>query len=395
MAQAANNDVTSETYPYRVLVVDDYDLNRDLLRFRLEAMGCDVHESENGERALTLLRESDFDMVLLDVKMPVMDGMEALKAIKEDSKLATIPVIMVSAISEIETVAHCLDNGADDFLTKPFNPVFLKTRVRSCLERKRFQDLHSDTATDIETTSTSHDVPEIVESQEVATDEAEDQSVNLALNARSAALFQLATLAETRASGKGARLERIRHYSLILAEQLASTPTYAEIIDKQFIDDLYDASPLHDIGKISTSETILKKPGKLDAHERASMEKHTTDGADTLRRAQEHAECSFIAMAIDIAQNHHERWDGNGYPGKRQNDDIPLAARIVTLADTFDALTTRSVYKDITSHTELKKVILEERGKQFDPDIVDAYLAKEGEFSRIQVKHHDPITKHA
>lgn len=384
----------TDTNPHRILVVDDYDLNRDLLRFRLEGMGCEVHECANGELALAMLNASNFDLVLLDVVMPVMDGKQTLQAIKENEKLKNIPVIMVSAVNEIETVAHCLNQGADDFLTKPFNPVFLKTRVRSCLERKRLQDQYdestdaagADSANDSSASETEPAIPEAAST--TATNDGE-------VAARSALLLQLAKLIETRSSKKPGRLERIRDYAITIAKQLARSEKYADNIDQQFLDDLYEAAPLHDIGKASTPETILQKPGKLDAHERALMQAHTNAGADTLRIAlQEQPDSSFITMAVDVAQNHHERWDGTGYPNAIQGEAIPLAARIVSLADTYDALTTRSSYKEMTNQSELINIISAESAKQLDPDVVEAFLAKEQEFSRIQITKHDPITRH-
>ncbi len=380
-------DVVSETKPHRpaisnesqrVLVVDDNNLNRDLLRIRLEREQCEVLEAENGELALAMLAEHSVDLIILDVVMPVMDGMETLKALKANEAYKHIPVIMVSAVGETETVAQCLTEGADDFLTKPFNPAFLKVRMRACFEQKRLHDLEAQQQS-AQTNPAAEEVVVPVVQEGAAGSTAE------------ALVMMLAKLIESRGVDKGSRLDRIREYSRVMAEHLRTQAEFADIIDDAFLQALNFAAPLHDIGKISISDAIINKPGRLDDHERAVMQQHTQVGAEALRALQETCPgCVGLQMAADIALCHHERWDGNGYPRKLSGDAIPLAARILTLGDVYDALTSRRTHRDASGHEEAKAILLEERDKQFDPAIVDAFMATENEFMMIRVRYLDP-----
>lgn len=361
---------SSEGAGRRVLVVDDNNLNRDLLRIRLEREGCLVTEAENGEVALARLRSSTFDLVLLDVMMPVLDGVATLRAIKEDPDLSGIPVIMVSAVSEMETVTACISEGADDYLTKPFNPVFLKARVRSSLERRRLQSLERQLGAS----------GPVAESGPGCTD----------TNAKSGVILTLARLLECRDGNIGQHHVRVREYSSVLAGQLARHERYRQRIDAAYLNDLHVASTLHDIGMVALPEQILLKRGELTDQERRTMQRHTLDGASALREAQQ--QCpgdSFIGMAISIAEHHHERWDGQGYPQGLQAEAIPLCARIVALADVYDALTTRRSYKTALDHVQSRGVILLERGRHFDPDVVDAFLEREQDFVTIRSRYPD------
>ncbi len=356
-----------------VLVVDDNNLNRDLLRIRLEREGCTVLEAANGQLALDVLRHYAIDLVLLDIMMPVMGGVDTLRTIKQDPELRNIPVIMISAVTEMDTVAECIAHGADDYLTKPFNPVFLKARVRSSLERKRFRDREQKKAT------------------EVAGPEAKGQSSNQNPDGvQAATIFMLAKLLEYRDPTIGQHHLRVREYCSVLADHLANLPSHREQLTWEYRRALNQASPLHDIGMGVIPEQTLLKSGQLTGEQRELMQCHTHSGADTLREVQKQCPGDpFIGMAIAIAQYHHERWDGKGYPHGLRGEAIPLCARIVALADVYDALTSRRSYKIASDHDQSKAIILMERGRHFDPDVVDAFLANEQRFIEIRKCHPD------
>jgi PAS domain S-box-containing protein len=204
-------------------------------------------------------------------------------------------------------------------------------------------------------------------------------------NARSATILGLAKLAEYRDEGTGAHLERIRDYARRLAEEMAENSRYKDIITQEFIDDIYQSSILHDIGKVGVPDRILLKPGKLTAEEFELIKRHTTLGGDAIRAIESRiVGRSFLFLGREIAYNHHEKWDGSGYPRGLKSDEIPLAARIVALADVYDALTTKRFYKEAYSHEKSKRIIVDLKNSHFDPEIVDTFLVLEAEFNRIR-----------
>lgn len=216
----------------------------------------------------------------------------------------------------------------------------------------------------------------------------------LSLEGREMMIFSLAKLAESRDDDTGEHLERIREYAKLVASELSHTPKFADRIDGQFVQLIYLTSPLHDIGKVGIPDSILCKPGKLTAEEFEVMKQHTRIGGDTLKAsAQEYSEASFLWMAYEIAINHHERWDGTGYPNRLKGEQIPLAARIVSVADVYDALRSKRVYKPAFSHEKSTGIILEGRGTQFDPDIVDAFIKVEAQVREISEKYVDTVPK--
>lgn len=365
---------------HRVLVVDDNEMNRELLRFRLDGQGLEVVEAANGQEALDQLRQSCFDLVLLDVMMPIMNGMEALKVIKDDQSLQHIPVVMVSAVSEVETVAACLEQGADDYICKPFNPVLLRARVRGCLERRRLRVAQQ------ERFDTDQPPPDAQEG------DGGDASCEQLVVQR-ALVRALAKLIESRVAGAGSRLDRISGYSVVLAKQLAKQEQYQSSIDAKFIDRLAEASLLHDIGRALVPEQVLNKPSRLDTHERHLMQQHTHTGTELFKTLlAQFSRDSMLEMAVDIASSHHERWDGGGYPQGLRGDAIPLAARIVSVADCYDALTSRRRYKEVPSPSQGKETIEAESGAQFDPALVEAFSAAETELKHVWLQLQDPLT---
>jgi putative two-component system response regulator len=355
-----------------ILLVDDNESNLDLLTRRLEREGHRVLRAANGSLALDQLRSTDVDLVLLDIMMPVLDGYRTLDAIKSDPTLQHLPVIMITAVNEVESAAVCIERGADDYICKPFNPVLLRARVNACLERKHLRD-------------SERSRQARVEQQNILLGGRVDQQLREISAAQLAAIFAMSKLAESRDPETGEHLDRMREYCLILARQLARLPKYRELITQSFQDNLYAASPLHDIGKVGIPDEILRKPGRLTPAEWTIMRTHSLIGGETLREVdRQYPGNAFIRTGIDIAESHHERWDGTGYPRGLSGEHIPLVARILALADVYDALTSRRCYKEAFDHERSRGIIMAEEGRHFDPDIVQAFLARESDFIHVR-----------
>jgi putative two-component system response regulator len=216
------------------------------------------------------------------------------------------------------------------------------------------------------------------------------------METRDLAIFAMAKLAESRDTDTGAHLERIRCYSRVLARYLSQQPKFSDEVDADYVRMIYLTSPLHDIGKVGIPDSVLLKPARLSEREFGMMKEHTLIGASTLDAAlQQHPEAEFLRMGRDIALTHHEHWDGSGYPQGLSGRNIPLCGRIVALADVYDALTSKRVYKDPFEHDVVRSIITAESGTHFDPDIVQAFLATEHEFLAIREKFSAVATKPA
>ncbi len=213
-------------------------------------------------------------------------------------------------------------------------------------------------------------------------------------NARMATILGLAKLAEYRDEGTGTHLERIREYAKIIAEEMAKNPRYAGHITPEFIDDIYQSSILHDIGKVGIPDAVLLKPGRLSDEEFDVIKRHTNLGGDAIKAIEMQIEGqSFLALGKEIAYNHHEKWDGSGYPRGLNGEDIPLSARIIALADVYDALTTKRFYKEAYTHEKSRQIIIDLKGTHFDPEVLDVFLALADEFDRIRLENLDEETE--
>jgi putative two-component system response regulator len=327
-----------------ILVVDDQELDREMLCAVLSDVGHDVREAASGPDALELLRRDSIRLVIADWNMPEMTGPELCQEIRIAGLPAYVYVMILTSRDERTDRIHALGRGADDFLSKPFDPDELLLRVNVA-------------------------------------------SRILSLETRHAATFALAKLAESRDPETGLHLERIRAYSWILARELAKVD---DRIDPSFIENIYLTSPLHDIGKVGVPDAVLLKPDSLTTREFEIMKSHTTVGANTLDATlQQYPEVTYFRMARDIAHAHHERFDGGGYPRGLAGEKIPLCARIVGVADVYDALTSKRVYKEILEHEVAKGIILGEKGAQFDPHVVDAFDRAEDEIVGVRHLYHD------
>ena len=360
-----------------ILVVDDNEMNRDLLSRRLEQQHLRVMTAKDGQQALDMLDHQDFDMILLDIMMPGINGYQVLEQIKANKKLRHIPVIMITALDEMDSIVRCIEAGADDYLPKPFNPVLLKARVNAGLDKKRWHDQEIAYRKGLQY-------------QNQHLEERVSEQVKQIAAAELATIFALSKLSESKDPDTGAHLERMREYCKVLARQLSQQTRFQSIINSEFITSIYAASPLHDIGKVGIPDHILMKPGKLDSEEWEVMKLHPQIGADTLRAVlKQFPNNPILQTGVEIAESHHERWDGTGYPHQLKGEDIPIAARILALADVYDALTSQRCYKEAFEHERCRQLIIEGKGSHFDPLIVEAYLEVEQEFIRIRAEYQD------
>ncbi|MBV9125305.1 MAG: protein kinase [Planctomycetes bacterium] len=346
---------------HRILIVDDEAASRTLCSFALQGEGVECEQATDGIHALEILHARPFDLVLLDIDMPHLSGQEVLKRLRAQPPCPHLKVIMFSGRVSSDEMAQILLAGADDYLTKPISLVQLRARVKAALRLKEAQE-RSDLLN-------SHLLTVNAELEKNLS--ARDSDL---VQARNALVLALAKLVERRDVETGAHLMRLQRYSRCLAEEAAKLPLYAGRIDENFLQMLECCAPLHDIGKVGLPDHILLKPGKLTADERLIMETHTTMGAETLTEvARQHGFArAFLQMAIDIARHHHERWDGTGYPDRLAGSTIPLAARIVALADVYDALRSRRIYKPPLTHATALQLMSEAAG-QFDPVLLQVF----------------------
>jgi putative two-component system response regulator len=354
-----------------ILVVDDTPDNIDLL--------CAVLEHDyrtkiavNGERALKIARgEAKPDLILLDIMMPGMSGYDVCKALKADPATRDIPVIFVTAMSEVADEQLGLSLGAVDYITKPVSAPIVLARIKTQLSMKRVQDFLRDQnqflATEVELRTR-----EIVALQDVT-------------------IHTMASLAETRDSETGNHIRRTAHYVKTLAEKLRTHPRFAAFLTDETIEMLFKSAPLHDIGKVGIPDRILLKPGRFEPYEMEIMKTHTTLGRDAIMAAERElgVEVDFLKYAKEIAYGHQEKWDGSGYPQGLAGDAIPISARLMAVADVYDALISRRVYKEGMSHEQAVAIITAGRGQHFDPDMVDAFLALQDQFIAIARRYAD------
>ena len=322
----------------RILVVEDAQVDRFLLVRKLGSWGYRVESAADGEEAFHLFCSCAPRIVITDLILPKKDGFALIKYIRE-RELNHTYIIVLSGMEDKESVVRALSMGADDYLTKPFHPEELRSRLQSA---QRVMTL---------------------ESQEML-------------------IFALARLAEYRSNETGHHLERVQHFTKILAQDMARQGYDA--LTPPTIEMFYSLSSLHDIGKVAIPDHILHKPGKLTDDEFEIMKQHTVIGGNLLYELYRKKRSVRLEVARDIVLYHHERFDGKGYPHGLRGNDIPLCARIVAVADVFDALSSERCYKPAFSREKCRRVIEEEKGRHFDPAVVDAFLRQEDTFWEIR-----------
>jgi putative two-component system response regulator len=305
------------------------------------------------------------DLILLDVMMPGMDGYEVLERLRDNPVTRDIPVMFLTALTGIGDEEHGLQLGAADYITKPIKPAVVLARVRTQLEAKQARDWLRDQNATLEA--------------EIARRMAEnDLTQRVSIRA-------LAHLAETRDPETGNHILRTQGYVQRLANELRGCSRFTLVLSDRYIDLLARSAPLHDVGKVGIPDHILLKSGALTPDEWVIMKTHARLGSEAIEQAERDIEMSleFLALAKEIARWHHEKWDGSGYPDALEGDLIPLSARLMAIADVFDALITKRPYKSALPYHEARDIIVSERGKHFDPDMTDAFEACFADFVAI------------
>lgn len=348
----------------RILAVDDDCMNLEMLEIMLTELDCTLLKAENGLRAMEILEaEPRVDVILLDLEMPVMDGYETIERIKQSFDWRDIPVIVVTAGTN--EVTRTLALGANDFIAKPYNPEELRLRVMNHVRSKKLSDL-------------AKDVNSVLESEVVKKTAALRRALDQSKDAEYEISLRLGRAAEFRDQETGMHTRRISELSRHLAA-LALVP-------QDQCDVLLFASPLHDVGKIGIPDRILLKPGKLDPNEFAIMKLHTTIGGKILSEAERYP---VIDAGSTIARQHHEKWDGSGYPNGLKGEDIHLFARIVSIVDVFDALSSERPYKKAFPLDKTLAILEEGRGNFFDPSLLELFLNNIDDFVKIREKLKD------
>jgi putative two-component system response regulator len=348
-----------------ILVVDDTPDNLMLMSNLLKDRYV-VKVANHGEKALKIVRTGEPpDLILLDIMMPGLSGHEVAQQLMADPKTRDIPVIFLTALASEEDETIGLGLGAADYITKPIRPAILLARVETHLNIKAAADF----------LRSQNDFLE----QEVARRTREVAAI------QDVTIHAMASLAETRDNETGNHIRRTQNFVKVLAEHLKTHPRFAATLDDATIRLLFKSAPLHDIGKVGIPDRILLKPGKLTPEEFEVMKTHTTLGRDAIEHAelQLGADVAFLRLAKEIAYSHQEKWDGSGYPEGLTGDRIPVSARLMAVADVYDALISRRVYKPALPHAEAVEIIRKGRGSHFDPDIADAFLARADEFHEI------------
>ncbi len=327
----------------RVLVVEDNKVSLALIRKTLAAAGHEVVCTETAEEALEIIRQGLAHLIVADWEIQSsLSALSLCQTVRREEVWGYVYIILVTSLNDAQERVRGLTAGADDFISKPYDPDELVARVRSG-ERV------------------------------------------LSTDTRNLAIFAMAKLAESRDPETGMHLERVQTYSRLLAQEMASNPKYQEDITANFIRWMYLTSPLHDIGKVAIPDYVLLKPGRLTDREFALMKTHTTLGANTIDIAlRKFPQAEFLRIAKEIIATHHERIDGTGYPTQMRGMDIPISGRIVAVADVYDALTSRRLYKDAFTHEIARSMIEAGSGTQFDPDIVAMFLKIQDAFVEVK-----------
>ncbi len=367
--------------PATILVVDDVPANLRLLGDLLGNCGYKVLSVPRGEVALQAAERCVPDLILLDINMPGLNGYEVCRRLKANPKLREIPVIFISALNEAIDKVQAFRCGGVDYVSKPFEFEEVQARVDTHLRLRRYQremERWNDQLQKI----VWEQINMIVENQE-----------EIAL-AQMATITAMSKIAEARDSDTGKHIERTQSYCRALASELRKNTEFSELIDDDFVRDIYHASPLHDIGKVAVPDAILLKPARLTPEEFDIIKRHTLIGAKNLQAvADRYPNNGFIRMGIQVSRSHHERWNGAGYPDGLQGAAIPLSAQIMAVADVYDALRSKRVYKAAYSHEVSRDIIVSDTGTHFSPAAGEAFLRIEKEFLEISERLGDDCSR--
>lgn len=367
MSNTTQITVVENNFPTtpRILCVDDEPLNLILLESILSPCGYDVLSAASCAEALEIIRIERIDICLLDVMMPGMDGHELCRRLKSDPQTAHIPIIFLTAQNSMEAEEQGLLIGAVDFIRKPISYPIVLARVQTHLQVKYWQDS--------------------LQNQNAWLKGEVERRLSEVNRLQESSIMVMVSLAEFRDECTGNHIRRTQKYVGILAEGLACLPKYADLLTPGYIELLVKSAPLHDIGKIAIPDNILLKPDKLTAQEFEIMKTHPRRGHEMLRTAGGYMgeQGDFLVMAMEIALSHHEKWDGSGYPDSLSGEQIPLSARLMAVADVFDALMTNRPYKTQMTCEQAYKIVAESSGSHFDPQIVDIFMNVQDECQRV------------
>ena len=330
----------------------------------LKAAGYDVMAFDSGINALKAIFKSPPDLIILDIVMPGIDGLELCRMLKENPEFSDIPVLFISGVDDVDNKLRAFSVGGADYITKPFHLREIQARVKTHLQLR---------AAHLELKQYNRELQRMVE-----------EKVKEILESQLSTIVAISKLVEYHDIETGQHIERVQMFCKILALSLKDFSPHGLSVDDEFVETIYWAAALHDIGKVGIPDNILLKPNRLTPSEKEIMKSHTIIGARALEEVQrKYPRNKFLNMGIEIARWHHERWDGKGYPDGLSGEEIPLSARIMALADMYDALRAKRPYKPAFGHAETVEAIKAEEGHALDPTIVEAFLKVEESFSQI------------
>ncbi len=354
----------------KILIIDDERFYIDVLVELLRENYQTAVAKSGAEGLKVAMGENTPDLILLDVLMSDMDGYQVCKQLKAAQQTKDIPIIFLTVKSEVEDEIRGLELGAVDYIIKPISPPIVRARVETHLALAK---AHCS----------------LQQQNHLLEQRVEERTSELA-RTQDAAIYLMASLAETRDNETGQHIHRTQHYVKTLADVLCTAPGYREYLSEQNRDLLFKSAPLHDIGKVGVPDDILLKPGPLQGEEWEEMKRHSVYGKVAIERVEEDiGPCDFLETAKEIAYTHHERWNGTGYPEGLKETEIPISGRLMAVADVYDALISRRVYKPAYSHDKAVEILRKERGEHFDPDVLDAFLATEDQFKDIAKRFKD------
>lgn len=354
-----------------VLVIDDTAANLTLMREVLRGE-FQVKVAPSGARGLQLAQtDTPPDLILLDIMMPDMDGYEVLRRLQLDARTRGIPVIFLTAMSGIEDERRGLEMGAVDYIRKPVSPTIVQARVRNHLQLKAVRDYF--------------------QKKNVILEREVQRRTRVLTVIQEVTVRALASLADTGDDDAGNHILRTQNYVKLLANRLACQPRFATFLTPATIDLLYKSVPLHDIGMAGIPAQILLKPDKLTPEEYEIMKMHTTLGGDAITCGELGISevGGLLRFAKEMAYSHQEWWDGTGYPQGLKGDDIPISARLMAVADVYDALIRARVYKSAMTHEDAVQMIREGSGTHFDPDVIDVFLENESDIREIANRYRE------
>ena len=348
---------------YTILIVDDEPASRQVIALLLEGAGYVTVEARSGHEALDILSQKLPDLILLDLVMPGMSGLDLLRTLKSEVRTLSIPTIIVTGMSGSETRIDALRGGAADYLIKPFDETELTTRVENHIRLREYRNLQREHAEDLERKIAQH-VAQLSDSYHET-------------------IYLLTSAAEFRDEDTGIHIRRVSHFTSEIARSMGMASDY--------VDCIFYASPMHDIGKIAVPDRILYKPTPLDEQEWATMRSHTTYG----KRILENGKAAYIRMGAEIAESHHERWNGGGYPYGISDEGIPLTGSIMSICDSYDALRSRRPYKQSIGHEETVRTITKGDGRtdprHFRPEVLSAFSRCAALFQEIYETHAEEL----